>query len=309
MSSRGSLRIALIAGGNSSEREVSLKGAKAVEKALLELGHVVEFYDPAFDLKKLVSRSSEIDLAFLVIHGPGGEDGTLQGFLEMLGIPYQGAGVLGSALAVHKGIAKILYQQAGLPVPKGKCFSKEEGLKNIRDYAFSLGLPLVVKPAKQGSSIGLSLIKKLEDLEEALEIAFLQDDEILVEEYIKGREMTVGILDDKPLPVVEIIPQGEYFTYETKYTPGMAEEICPARISPELTLKAQTYGLKAHKALYLRHYSRTDLILKDEEFYVLETNTIPGMTETSLLPLAAKVAGYSFRELVAKLIWLALSKG
>ncbi|MGC9016921.1 MAG: D-alanine--D-alanine ligase [Caldimicrobium thiodismutans] len=306
MSSKGVLRVALLAGGTSSEREVSLKGAKAVKEALIELGHKVEFFDPAYDLVKLAQRAKDFDVAFLVIHGPGGEDGTLQGFLEMIGLPYQGAQVLGSALAMHKGLSKILYERAGLPVPKGFLFKKEDKMETIYEVANKLGYPLIVKPATQGSSIGLSLVEDSSLLKEALEKAFEIDNEILLEEYIKGRELTVGVLDDKPLPVVEILPKSKFFDYETKYIPGMAEEICPANISEELTKTAQNYALKAHKALYLRHYSRTDMILRDNEIFVLETNTIPGMTETSLLPLAAKVAGYSFKALIQKLLDLAL---
>ncbi|MGB9762035.1 MAG: D-alanine--D-alanine ligase family protein [Caldimicrobium thiodismutans] len=306
MSSKGVLRVALLAGGTSSEREVSLKGAKAVKEALIELGHKVEFFDPAYDLVKLAQRAKDFDVAFLVIHGPGGEDGTLQGFLEMIGLPYQGAQVLGSALAMHKGLSKILYERAGLPVPKGFLFKKEDKMETIYEVANKLGCPLIVKPATQGSSIGLSLVEDSSLLKEALEKAFEIDNEILLEEYIKGRELTVGVLDDKPLPVVEILPKSKFFDYETKYIPGMAEEICPANISEELTKTAQNYALKAHKALYLRHYSRTDMILRDNEIFVLETNTIPGMTETSLLPLAAKVAGYSFKALIQKLLDLAL---
>lgn len=302
------MRVALIAGGKSSEREVSLRGAKAVKKALIELGHMVEFFDAADDLPLLVKRAKEFDVAFLCIHGPGGEDGTLQGFLEMIGLPYQGAGVLGSALAMHKGLSKFLYQTAGLPVPRGFLLKKNDTFKKIQEAAQSLGYPLVVKPATQGSSVGVTLLEEEAKLKEAVEKAFELDEEILLEEYIEGKELTVGILDEKPLPVVEILPKAKFFDYSTKYTPSMAEEICPANISEELTRKAQDYGLRAHKALYLRHYSRTDMILKYNEIYVLETNTIPGMTETSLLPLAAKVAGYSFKELIQKLLDLALKK-
>lgn len=267
----------------------------------------MEFFDPAYDLVKLAQRAKDFDVAFLVIHGPGGEDGTLQGFLEMIGLPYQGAQVLGSALAMHKGLSKILYERAGLPVPKGFLFKKEDNkMETIYEVANKLGYPLIVKPATQGSSIGLSLVEDSSLLKEALEKAFEIDNEILLEEYVKGRELTVGVLDDKPLPVVEILPKSKFFDYETKYIPGMAEEICPANISEELTKTAQNYALKAHKALYLRHYSRTDMILRDNEIFVLETNTIPGMTETSLLPLAAKVAGYSFKALIQKLLDLAL---
>lgn len=307
MSSRNVLKIALIAGGKSSEREVSLKGAEAVKKALERLGYDYEVFDPSTDLIKLAKKVKEFDCAFLVVHGPGGEDGTLQGFLDSLDLPYQGAGVLGSALAMHKGIAKELYKSVGLCVPEGRLFSKDVSLNQIRETAKFLGFPLVIKPATQGSSVGVAIIKEEKDLISAVEKAFEFDEEILIEKYIKGREITVGILDEMPLPVVEIVPKfSEMFDYHTKYTPGMAEEICPAPISSDLTAKAQEYGLKAHKVLRLRHYSRTDMILVERDIYVLETNTIPGMTETSLLPLAAKVAGYTFDALVKKLIELAL---
>lgn len=309
MSLKRRLKVALIAGGISSEREVSLRGAEAVRRALIALGHEVTLFDPATDLESLVRKAKEIDFAFLVIHGPGGEDGTLQGFLDMLNIPYQGAGVLGSALAMHKGLSKILYQQAGLPVPKGFLIQKENlQIDDINSMALKLGYPVVVKPAKQGSSVGLSLVRDKRELKEALERALSVDDEILLEEYIRGRELTVGILGEEVLPVVEIIPASEIFDYENKYTPGKAREICPAELGDDLSKKAQRYAILAHKALHLRHYSRTDMILKDEEIYVLETNTIPGMTETSLLPLSAKVAGYTFERLIERLIELALSE-
>jgi len=310
MSSKSVLRVALIAGGTSSEREVSLKGARAVEKALRELGHKVEFFDPAADFLKLAQRAGEFDAAFLVLHGKGGEDGTIQGFLDLLGLPYQGAGVLGSALAMHKGLSKKLYQLACLPVPRGETFHKgHASSKEMVEYAKWLGFPLVVKPATHGSSVGMSIVENEKALFKALDLAFSYDDEVLIEEYIQGREITGGILEEKPLPLVEIIPKGsKYFDYETKYTPGKAEEVCPAPLDEKLTEKGQNYALIAHKVLKLRHYSRTDMILKNDEFFVLETNTIPGMTETSLLPLAARVAGLSFKDLVQKLLELALKK-
>ncbi len=303
------LRVALIAGGTSSEREVSLKGGKAVEQALKELGHRVFFFDPATDLPSLMQRAKELDVAFLCLHGRGGEDGTIQGFLELLGLPYQGAGVLGSALAMHKGISKRLYQMAGLRVPAGETFSKDFSSETLREYAKHLGFPLVVKPASHGSSIATNIVQDDRELFLAIEQALAVDEEVLLEEFIKGREITCGVLEEAPLPLVEIVPKGSiFFDYRTKYTPGYAEEICPAPLDQDLTAKGQTCGLLAHKVLRLRHYSRTDMILKDREFFVLETNTIPGMTETSLLPLAAKVAGYSFKDLVKKLLELALTK-
>ena len=296
-------KIALLAGGKSPEREVSLKGAQAVEEALKGLGYPYVRFDPASDLALLAQRASEFDLAFLVLHGPGGEDGTIQGFLELLGLPYQGAGVLGSALALDKALSKWLYQKAGLPVPKGQILSSPKPLPQLERY------PVVVKPVSQGSSVGLSLVKHPEELPLALEKAFRYEERVLIEEYLPGRELTVGVLGEEALPVVEIIPwEGfEFFDYQAKYTPGATQEICPARIPEEIARKAQEYALRAHEVLRLRHYSRTDFIYYQDEVFVLETNTIPGMTETSLLPLAARTAGYSFSELVQKLIELALA--
>ena len=306
MSLKNALKVALLAGGSSSEREVSLKGGTAVKEALVALGHQVEVFDPAEDLPRLAAERNKFDCAFLVVHGPGGEDGVLQGFLDSIGLPYQGAGVLGSALAMHKGISKQLYQLAGLKVPRGKCFTKKE-LAMAKEYAKGLGFPLVVKPATQGSSIGLSIVENSAELDEALEKAFSLDKEVLVEEFLKGREITVGVLGEEALPVVEIIPKdAKFFDYQTKYTPGMAEEVCPAPIPDHLYKRAQEYALTAHKVLRLRHYSRTDMIVLENEVYVLETNTIPGMTETSLLPLAARVAGYEFTSLIDRLLKMAL---
>ncbi len=297
------LKVALLCGGNSPEREVSLKGADAVKKALLALGHQVIVFDPAKDLPLFAQRAKEFEVAFLVLHGPGGEDGTIQGFLDSLGIPYQGAGVLGSALAMDKALSKILYRQAGLATPKAVVAEKEKDIPALDFF------PVVVKPVSQGSSVGITLVQDKKELFSALERAFSFEDQVLIEEYLEGVELTVGVLGDEALPVVEIRP-GEghlFFDYQAKYTPGATEEICPAQIPETIAQEAQRQALVAHKALRLRHYSRTDFILKGERLYVLETNTIPGMTETSLLPLAAKVAGYSFKDLVQKLLELALA--
>ncbi len=301
-------RVALLAGGTSPEREVSLRGGEAVAKALKARGHQVRRFDPAQDLPELAAKAAGFEAAFLVLHGPGGEDGTIQGFLEALGLPYQGAGILGSALAIHKGLSRLLYQKAGLPVPPGGCFLKNE-VSRIPGFAKKLGLPVVVKPATQGSSLGLSVVENQEDLSPALERALALDQEVVVEKFLSGREITVGVLGEEALPVVEIIPkESSYFDYHTKYTPGAAREICPAPLPAPLARKAQEYALQAHKILRLRHYSRTDMILVGEEIYLLETNTIPGMTETSLLPLAAQAAGLSFEDLVETLLFMALGK-
>ncbi len=298
-------KVALLYGGRSSEREVSLRGGQAVKKALVSRGHQVQVFDPATDLESLVREASHFEVAFLVLHGVGGEDGTIQGLLELLGLPYQGAGVLGSALAMDKMLSKSFYQAVGLLIPKAVELRRGEPLP---DTLAHLGFPLVVKPVSQGSSLGLTLVEREDDLGQALEAAFDVDERILIEEYISGREITVGVLGQRALPVVEIRPGAghRYFDYEAKYTPGATEEVCPAPLAPSLAQRAQEAALKAHEVLHLRHYSRTDMIIKGEDIYVLETNTIPGMTETSLFPLAARAIGLSFEDLVETLLEMAL---
>ncbi len=305
--------LALISGGRSSERDVSLNGGNQVFEALDKDKYDIRRYDPASDLVKLVQDAREIDVALIIMHGVYGEDGTIQGLLELLGIPYQGSGVLGSALAMNKVAAKKMYLQNGLPVPPYKAAFR--GLPfDMDDCVETLGLPLFIKPASGGSSIGMSRVTQKEKLETALSKAFEYDDTVLVESFIDGREFTGAVMgndDLTALPLVEItpsIPSSTFFDYEAKYTPGGAREICPAPISRELTESMQALAIKAHQALGLRGYSRTDMILSGDSFYILETNTIPGMTRTSLLPLAAGTAGISFTELLDRLIDLALEK-
>ncbi len=308
------LRVALLAGGTSGEREISLKGAQGVIKALSPERYEVTLYDPAQDLGRLIADAKNIDVAFILLHGPMGEDGTVQGFLDLLGIPYQGSGVLGSALAMNKQMAKILYCHAGILVPDWRQITHKD-IKNspglTQRLIEQLGLPLIIKPVSQGSSLGMSVIKRPEELLAGLEAALVFDHEVLAEQFIFGREITGGVLgnnDPIALPLVEIIP-GETFTffdYEAKYRPGASREICPAILSPHLTEKAKAYALTAHQTLHLRGYSRTDMMVREEEIFVLETNTIPGMTETSLLPQAAQAAGLPFPELLDRLIELAL---
>ena len=306
------LTIALLSGGASSEREVSLKSGDQVYEALDKEKYKVIRYDPKTELKRLIADATEIDASLIILHGPFGEDGTVQGLLDLLGIPYQGAGVLGSALAMNKIASKNLYEKAGLPVPPYIALNRGEEV-DPEKIVNHLGLPLVVKPVQGGSSIGMSIVKSTKDLKNAVNIAFKQDNSILIEAYIKGIEITGSVIGNKnlkPLPVVEIIPgKGhEFFDYDAKYTAGLTQEICPARISDDFTEKAQEYAKIAHLALFCKGYSRTDMILKNNDIYVLETNTIPGMTPTSLLPLAAATAGISFSELLDILIELSISE-
>ncbi len=304
------LTVALLSGGVSSERDVSLKSGDQVFEALDKSKYTVCRYDPKTDLLRLVADAPTLDVALIVLHGPFGEDGTVQGLLDLLGIPYQGSGVLGSAVAMNKLASKQLYEKAGIPTPAYMTLHRQDRW-NTRTIIERIGLPLVVKPVKGGSSIGMSIVKTPEAITSAFSNAFQHDDTVLIEAFIQGTELTVGVIGNQelePLPVIEIIPdsQYEFFDYHAKYLPGASREICPARIDDTLTQKAQTRALMAHRALFCNGYSRTDMILKDRDIYVLETNTIPGMTQTSLLPLAAKTAGISFPQLLDRLIELSL---
>ncbi len=308
----GKLRLALIAGGVSGEREVSLNGAAMVATALDAEKYEVVRYDPATDLAKIAADAPNLDVAFVLLHGKYGEDGTMQGFLDMLGIPYQGADVLGSAMAMDKNLSKILYQRVGLPVAPWLMARKEEIVDPAR-LLEGLSLPLVVKPVRQGSSLGMSMVDQPEELSAALALAFEHDNEVMVEERIKGREITVGVMGNKEavaLPLIEIIPgdQFVFFDYQAKYQSGASTEICPAEVSEAVREKAQQYGVAAHEVLQLKGYSRTDMILSGDELYLLETNTIPGMTETSLFPQAAAAHGLSFSAMLDRLLELALEK-
>ncbi len=304
------LTIALLAGGISSEREVSLNSGDQVYAALDKSKYQVLRYDPKQDLAQLLTDAPRIDAALIILHGPYGEDGTVQGLLDLLNIPYQGAGVLGSAVAMNKLATKRLYERAGLPIPAYVVVERKGALQTDA-WIGRLGLPIVVKPVCCGSSVGMSIVRSGDQLGAALDKAFLQDKQVLLEAYIAGTELTGGVIGNEhlqALPLIEIVPDSdhEFFDYEAKYTAGVTQEICPARIAAEMTAKAQAYAIEAHRALFCRGYSRTDMILKDEEIYLLETNTIPGMTATSLLPQAAEKAGLDFGRLLDRLIELSL---
>lgn len=306
------MHIALLAGGTSGERQVSLNGAAAVEKALDPQKFLVRRYDPATDLARLAADAPEIDFAFVLLHGRYGEDGTMQGFLELLNIPYQGSGVLGSAIAMDKHLAKELYRLNGLPVADWSIIGGDDERANGAVLVERFGLPLVIKPVHEGSSLGLTLARTMDELLAGIDRALRHDSHVMVEKYVLGRELTVGVLGNsevEPLPVIEIVP-GEgfaFFDYDAKYKPGATEEICPARINAELAARAQQYAVAAHRALRLRGYSRTDMILAaDDSIYLLETNTIPGMTATSLMPQAAAVHGLPFPQFLERLIDLGL---
>ena len=304
------LRVALLMGGLSSERAISLKGGAEVAKGLDPERYQVVRYDLKIDLPRLVAEAAQIDVALIVLHGRYGEDGTVQGLLELLHIPYQGSGVLGSALAMNKRFTKLMYREAGLPVARDRLLFRGEPY-DPQALVQELGWPMVVKPNQEGSSVGITIAHEEEQLRAGLAKAFDLDHEVLLEEYLEGREVTCGVLGNielQALPLVEIIPSEQFifFDFEAKYQEGASEEICPADLDPEITRRAQDYGARAHRALGLRGYSRTDMIVRGNELYLLETNTIPGMTQTSLLPLAARAAGMDFSALLDRLISLAL---
>lgn len=303
------MHVALLAGGTSGERQISLASGKGAAQALREAGFNVTELDPAEkdDLKKLIDE--EFDVAFLCMHGKGGEDGTLQGMLEVIGLPYIGPGVWSSATAMDKVKSKIQYELAGIPTPKSLTLHVLDEM-TPEQIVDKMGDNIVVKPATEGSALGVVIVEGLDQVTSALEEAFSIDDLVLVEEYIDGTELTVAVIgndDVQALPVIEIVPQNDFYDFESKYAPGGSEHICPARLNEEETLKAQKFAVAAHKALQCRGVSRTDIILdKSGKCWVLETNTLPGMTATSLLPDAARAAGISFPELCTKFIEYAL---
>jgi len=305
------LCVALLAGGKSGEREVSLSGAAMFEKALNPDKYLIKRYDPAFDLESLARDREKIDFAFILLHGLFGEDGSVQGMLDLLDIPYQGSGILGSAVAMDKNLAKILYRTVDIPVAGWHVVETADKAECAR-LADEFGLPLVIKPVRDGSSLGLTIARTVEQVFEGVEQALKNDHRVMVETFIKGREITVSVLGNKDpvaLPVIEIIPGDtyEFFDYNAKYLPGASSEICPADIDPELAQAAQGYGVAAHRVLQLSGYSRTDMIIDgDNSLYVLETNTIPGMTETSLFPQAAKAYGLDYPRVLERLIELGI---
>lgn len=306
------LVVALLAGGKSAEREVSLKSGNQVYRALDKTRYEILRYDPAGDLPSLAQNAGAIDVALIILHGRMGEDGTIQGMLDSLGIPYQGSGVLGSALAMNKILTKQLYVQADVPTPPYLTAERSRPFDPAAAVE-TLGLPVVVKPEHEGSSIGLTIVRDPARVPEALDRAWRFDKRCLIEKYIPGIEITGGVLGNDELlglPLIEIVPgdKYEFFDYEAKYTPGATREICPARVPPDVTARAQELAKQAHRALCCKGYSRTDMILSGDDIWVLETNTIPGMTETSLFPQAAATAGIGFSELLDRLIELALEK-
>jgi len=304
-------RILVLKGGRSAEREVSLNSGAQVAKALLEAGHdVIELDSARDDFIETIVRAQP-DIVFVCLHGRYGEDGTVQGLLELLGIAYVGSGVLASALAMDKVMSKHMFAHAGLPTPRYEVVSGSAPV-DLEMIVAALGERTVVKPANEGSAIGVSVAHDLQELALAIETALGFDDKVLVEEFVAGVEITVGVLgneDPVALPTIELVPSAEFLDYEAKYTPGKSQHIIPARISDEATVKAGEIAVSAHKILGCRGMSRADLIVAEgDRVLLLETNTIPGMTPVSLLPEAAAAYGLSLPELCSLLVKLALDK-
>ncbi|QGY40737.1 D-alanine--D-alanine ligase [Pseudodesulfovibrio cashew] len=301
------MNVILIAGGWSDEREVSLVGARKIHEALNELGHDVTLFDPAEDFKNLLSLAREADFAFINLHGAPGEDGLIQAVLDKAGCPYQGAGAAASYLALNKAASKEVFQDRGINTPDWQFVTPVQG----RDTELELELPVFVKPNKGGSSLGMSLVKRAEDFPAALDKVFAMCQSALVERFIPGVELTSGILGDEALPLVMITPKSgaDFFDYENKYAADGAEEICPAPVDEAVTRTVQAQMKVAHEALGLSGYSRGDFILTETgETYLLEVNTLPGMTPTSLLPRAADAVGLSFNDLIARLMELGIGE-
>lgn len=332
------MKIAILFGGTSSERDVSVASGAQVAKALREAGHEVIAVDTARgvlsiqeqqrlltsgvapvppkeaelaiirnDATSLTKSASfkDVDVVFLALHGGTGEDGTIQAFLDLAGVAYTGSGHLGSATAMDKDIAKQLFRMSNIPTPNWLMTPVD---LNIVEQQFEY--PLIVKPNKQGSTIGLSIVYHFEELNTAIESAYKHDDEVMIEQFIEGREFTVGVLNERALAVGEIIPNhAQIFDYESKYQIGGAQEIFPADLSKEKTIEIQELSLKAHKSLKLQDYSRVDFRMDPQgNFWCLEVNTLPGMTAVSLLPKSAAAVGISFSELCDEICRLAIKR-
>ena len=341
------LKIAVLCGGLSNERDVSISTGTGAARALRACGHSVVLMDlflgydrPFSDPAEVFSGDAELgsaaigssspdldavramrpdpecivgpnvlticraaDVVFLALHGEEGENGKVQALLDMYGVPYTGSGYLGSALAMNKGLSKLLFRENGIPTPDSVKLRKGE-------TSAAIGFPCVVKPCSGGSSVGTSIANDAAEFADALDLAFRYESEVIVETYIKGRELTVGVMDGKAMPVIEIIPKSGFYDYKNKYQAGATEEICPAPIGPEATERVQRLAERACNALMIDAYCRCDFLWDTEAdvMYCLEANTLPGMTPTSLIPQMAAAEGMSYGALCEKIIAVSLKK-
>lgn len=289
-------KIAVLMGGLSAERDVSLRTGRAISQALVRCGYQVVDIDAGRDLAVQLQQAGA-EVAFIALHGRFGEDGTVQGLLEMMDIPYTSSGVLASSLAMDKVAAKKVLCYHGIATPAFAFIrAGQEPQGDLPQY------PLVVKPAREGSTIGISIVHNPEELEAGLDEAFLHDELVLVEQFIAGAEVTVGVLDGQPLPVIQVVPKGGFYDYQAKYTPGHTEYLLPAPLPESIYQGLQDAAVEVFEAIGCSGAARVDFMVTESEFYCLEVNTIPGMTETSLLPKAAGAAGMSFEQLVEHIL-------
>lgn len=341
------MKILVLMGGDSAERDVSIVSGEAVVEALKKAGHKVIPVDTSKSwqvlpnnhiqylpqgiktappgvqelkpmdsdvvLKHFESQDlKDVDVIFLALHGGKGEDGTIQAILDLTRKPYTGSGMLASALAMNKAMSKKIFEREKIRTPKWILWESDNtsDISELqKEVKKKFGYPVVVKPNNQGSTIGLTILRKSGDLTEAVNLAAEYSHQILIEEFIPGREITVGILEDQALPVIEIVPEHGIYDYECKYTPGKSKYACPAELTKKQTREVQEMSVRAFKVLGCEGYARVDFRLgKDGKFYCLEVNTLPGMTKTSLVPKAAKAAGIEFPELVDKIVKLASQK-
>lgn len=294
-------KVAVLLGGRSAEREISLQSGQAVLDALCRSGVDAHPFDPAeHALENLLHQG--FNRAFIALHGRFGEDGTIQGALELMGLPYTGSGVMASALAMDKWRTKLVWRAVGIQSPRYVLLQADSDFEEIAE---TLGLPLIVKPAREGSTIGLSKVHCSQDLAKAYQLAAQHDALVLAEEFIAGKELTVAILGETPLPIVKIEIAGELYDYEAKYLSDDTRYFCPSGLSDELEAAIQAQALRAYRVLGCEGWGRIDLILDQRgQFYFLEANTSPGMTSHSLVPMAAKTAGISFEDLIMKILIL-----
>ncbi len=307
-------RVAVLKGGRSLERQVSLRSGARVEDALGRLGHEVVSIDAGHDLIRRL-READPDLAFIAMHGRDGEDGTVQELLEIIGIPYTGSGVLACGRAMDKVLAKHLMLEAGIPTPEFFAFNetafRELGAADaLGEIEERLAFPIVVKPSSQGSALGVRFARSAADVPAAIVAAFSYDSRVLLERHVDGRDLAVSILDGEPLPVVEAVPHDdEFYDFEARYEIGRTDFVCPAELPDGLTEAAQELALRTYRLLGCTAFARVDLMLDaGGELTVLEANPIPGLTDTSLLPQAADAAGISFDSLIGRILELALER-
>lgn len=288
-------KIGVLCGGTSSEREISLKSGKAVYSALKKMGFKAFMIDAGKNVAQKLLKQ-KIEIAYIALHGPMGEDGTIQGLLEIMGIPYTGCGVFSSSASMDKIIAKKIFGYAQIPTPKWHAVEK---IKPVCKMKF----PVVVKPATQGSAIGISIVNNKQEFQKAVKLAFSYDDNVLAEQYIRGTEITAGVLNGKALPVIEIIPDGKFYDFKSKYTAGKSKHIIPPRLPQAVISTIKKTAVRVYEEFKCKSTCRVDMIVdKNNNIWVLELNTLPGMTETSLFPDAARAINMSFEDLVLEIL-------